>query len=296
MSGGRPAFDFLFLRREADHVAKLDIKVSAPFGAVAERGNIGPVAFLPLLAECGRIAEVVELGRLHLVGEVVAIAGDEETFVLLVGEAKTGSVAVEPNVEGAAVELFLVEGNVGGGVHVVNFDLAIGVEGALLVLHIAEDGTADFGRKNGVEEMKLDHIVFLDETERGTDSGFLPFVAKIGGLRHSVSEGIVEIGVEVGGLLNLMEELHGSESGASLQSASGETGHEWAGEGCAIDLTEFFVATGVGSKRMAEGADVGFQFACCTGAEGTEGDVVVVFEVGFDTSHTEDVPSICHTS
>ena len=165
MGGGRPAFDFLLLRREADHVAELDIKVAAPFGAVAERGNIGPVAFLPLLAECGRNGEVIELGRHHLVGEVGAVAGDEEALVLVVGEAETGGVAVEPDIEGAAVELFLFEGDVGSGVDIFNLDLAVGVEGALLVLHIAKEGTADLGGKDGVEEMNLDHIVFLHETE-----------------------------------------------------------------------------------------------------------------------------------
>ena len=192
---GGPESDFVFLRGEANHVAELDIKVAAPFGTVAKRGYIGPVAFLPLLAKRGRIAEVVELGRLHLVGEVGAVAGDGKALVLLVGEAETGGVAVEPDIEGAAVELFLVEGDAGGGVHVVNFDLAIGVEGALLVLHIAEEGTADLGSKDGVEEMNLDHIVFLDETERGTGSGFLSFVAEIGGLGYTIAEGIVEIGV-----------------------------------------------------------------------------------------------------
>ena len=213
-------------------------------------------------------------------------------MTLLVGEAETGGVAVEPDVEGAAVELFLVEGDAGGSVHVVNLNLAIGVEGALLVLHIAEEGTADFGRKDGVEEMKLDHIVFLDETERGTGSGILPFVAEIGGLRHTVAEGIVEIGVEVGGLLNLVEELHGGETGAGLQGASGKTGHEGAGEGCAIDLTIFIVSAGLSDKSMAEGADIGFQRAGGAGAKGAERDVAVALEVGFDTAHAQDAVGI----
>ena len=32
-------------------------------------------------------------------------------------------------------------------------------------LHIAKEGTADLSGKDGVEEMNLDHIVFLHETE-----------------------------------------------------------------------------------------------------------------------------------
>ena len=289
---GGPRTDFVFLRGEADHIAELDIEVAAPFGTVAERVDIGPVAFLPLLAEHGRVAEVVELGRLHLVGEFGAVAGDGEALVLLVGEAETGGIAVEPDVEGAAVELFLVEGDVGGGVHVVNLDLTIGVEGALLVLHIAEEGTADFGGKYGVEEMKLDHIVFLDKAEGGAGNGVLPLVAEIGGLRHTVAEGIVEIGVEVGGLLNLVEELHGGETGAGLQGASGKTGHEGAGERGAIDLTIFIVSAGLSDKSMAEGADIGFQRAGGAGAKGAERDVAVALEVGFDTAHAEDAVGI----
>ena len=141
--------------------------------------------------------------------------------------------------------------------------------------------------------MNLDHIVFLDETERGTGNGFLPFVAEIGGLWHTVAEGIVEIGVEVGGLLNLVEELHGGQAGAGLQSTGGETGHEGAGEGCAIDLTIFIVSAGLRGKSMAVGADVGFQCASGAGAKGAERDVVVVLEVGFDTAHAQDAVGIC---
>ena len=84
-----------------------------------------------------------------------------------------------------------------------------------------------------------------------------------------------------------MEELHGSETGAGLQGASGETSHEGTREGGAIDGLVFLVASGVGNKGMAERTDIGFQFASSTGAKGTERDVAVVLEVGIDTTHTE---------
>ena len=108
-----------------------------------------------MLFETVRQGDVVELGRHNIKPKVVAVAYDGEAVVLFVGEAETGGIAVEPDVEGAAVELFLGEGYVGGGVDVVNLDLAVGIESALLVLHIAEERTADFGRADGIEEMDL---------------------------------------------------------------------------------------------------------------------------------------------
>ena len=147
---------------------------------------------------------------------------------MLVGKTEGGGVAVVPHVEGAAVELVLGETEGTGCVHRINIDVDVGIERAILVLPIEEEGTAEVFRPDTAEQVQLYRVGLFHKAESGTGSRFLFLVAEITGLRHTVTKGIVEIGIQVGRLFYFMEELHGREARAGLQGTGCKTGHQGA--------------------------------------------------------------------
>ena len=127
---------------------------------------------------------ITEIGSAYEVGTF-----QPHPLPILVGTAVSGAVAIVTDIETAAVERTFVESQAIFGGDILHLAAGIANQSAVGALLVVED-CRQFGR---VQQMHFDRVLGLAKDKGGIDMLWL--FGKEGGLRHTITQSIVEIGI-----------------------------------------------------------------------------------------------------